>query len=419
MSVFEELLKKHCPDGVAYKTLSEIGEFSNIGVDKKKVDGEKEILLLNFIDVMKNMYIDKSIPKMVVTASDYKIEKCTIEEGDIFITPSSETIDEIGFASVITETIPNACYSYHIMRFRLFEYNMTTSIFIRYCFDSSFLRKQIRKSAQGITRFGLTLNKWKSLKIPFPPIEVQKEIVRILDEFTEKTIKLQELLHRETILRKKQYEYYRDKLLTFNDDVEWKCLGELLQPKGYIRGPFGSALKKDFFVKDGVPVYEQQHAIYNKRVFRYFVDCERADKLKRFTVKPYDIIISCSGTIGKISIIMPEDRIGIINQALLILRLDLSKVNVKYIKHYLECFPNLIVTSSGGAITNIEKREIIEKIKIPIPPLKEQERIVKILDQFDTLCNDITRGLPAEIELRKKQYEYYRDKLLTFKEKKK
>nr|WP_232473108.1 restriction endonuclease subunit S [Brachyspira pilosicoli] len=296
---------------------------------------------------------------------------------------------------------------------------MTTSIFIRYCFDSSFLRKQIRKSAQGITRFGLTLNKWKSLKIPFPPIEVQKEIVRILDEFTEKTIKLQELLHRETILRKKQYEYYRDKLLTFNDDVEWKCLGELLQPKGYIRGPFGSALKKDFFVKDGVPVYEQQHAIYNKRVFRYFVDCERADKLKRFTVKPYDIIISCSGTIGKISIIMPEDRIGIINQALLILRLDLSKVNVKYIKHYLECFPNLIVTSSGGAITNIEKREIIEKIKIPIPPLKEQERIVKILDQFDTLCNDITRGLPAEIELRKKQYEYYRDKLLTFKEKKK
>ncbi|WP_157144856.1 hypothetical protein [Brachyspira pilosicoli] len=95
MSVFEELLKKHCPDGVAYKTLSEIGEFSNIGVDKKKVDGEKEILLLNFIDVMKNMYIDKSIPKMVVTASDYKIEKCTIEEGDIFITPSSETIDEM------------------------------------------------------------------------------------------------------------------------------------------------------------------------------------------------------------------------------------------------------------------------------------------------------------------------------------
>ena len=233
-------------------------------------------------------------------------------------------------------------------------------------------------------------------------------------------------MHRETVLRKKQYEYYRDKLLTFaegtqpcGDEVEWKCLGELLQPKGYIRGPFGSALKKDFFVKDGVPVYEQQHAIYNKRVFRYFVDCERADKLKRFTVKPYDIIISCSGTIGKISIIMPEDRIGIINQALLILRLDLSKVNVKYIKHYLECFPNLIVTSSGGAITNIEKREIIEKIKIPVPPLEEQERIVNILDKFDALCNDITRGLPAEIELRKKQYEYYRDKLLTFKEKKK
>ena len=169
MSVLEDLIKKYCPDGVEYKTLSELGEFSNIGVDKKKVDGEKEIVLLNFMDIMKNMYIDKSIPKMIVTASDYKIEKCTIEKGDIFITPSSETIDEIGFASVITETIPNACYSYHIMRFRLFEYNMITSIFIRHCFDSYFLRKQIRKFAQGITRFGLTLDKWKSLKIPLPP----------------------------------------------------------------------------------------------------------------------------------------------------------------------------------------------------------------------------------------------------------
>uniref|UniRef100_UPI000377DFBC restriction endonuclease subunit S n=1 Tax=Brachyspira innocens TaxID=13264 RepID=UPI000377DFBC len=259
------------------------------------------------------------------------------------------------------------------------------------------------------------MSKVLDIIIPLPPIEVQKEIVRILDIFTE----YQDLLNRELILRKKQYEYYRDKLLTFGDDVEWKYLGEILQPKGYIRGPFGSALKKDFFVKDGVPIYEQQHAIYNKRVFRYFVDYEKANKLKRFTVKPYDIIISCSGTIGKISIIMPQDPIGVINQALLILRLDLSKVNVKYIKYYFECFSNLIVTSSGGAITNIEKREIIEKIKIPVPPLKEQEQIVKILDSFDTLCNDITRGLPAEIDMRKKQYEYYRDKLLTFKEKKK
>ena len=156
------------------------------------------------------------------------------------------------------------------------------------------------------------------------------------------------------------------------DGVEIVCLGEILQPKGYIRGPFGSALKKEFFLFDGVPVYEQQHAIYNSRKFRYFIDNERAEVLKRFFVKPDDLIISCSGTIGKISIIQPNDSIGVINQALLILRLDLTKVSIEYIKYYLECYPKLIVSSTGGAITNIEKREVIERIAIPLPPLTIQ-----------------------------------------------
>ena len=257
------------------------------------------------------------------------------------------------------------------------------------------------------------IEKYSKFKIPLPPLPIQKEIVCILDKFTELTKKLSE----ELIARKQQYEYYREQLFTFGDDVEWKSLKELLKPKGYIRGPFGSALKKEFFVNEGVPIYEQQHAIYNKRDFRYYIDNNRAEKLKRFMVKPYDLIISCSGTIGKISIITPQEREGIINQALLILRLDLTKVKIRYIKYYLECFTNLIVTSSGGAVTNIEKREIIEKIKIPIPLLKEQQRIVDILDRFDKLCNDISEGLPAEIEARQKQYEYYRYELLTFKKK--
>ncbi|MCX5965881.1 MAG: restriction endonuclease subunit S [Cyanobacteria bacterium] len=199
--------------------------------------------------------------------------------------------------------------------------------------------------------------------------------------------------------------------------VEWKTLGEVLLPKGYIRGPFGSAIKKEFFVAEGVPVYEQQHAIYDKRDFRYFIAKDRAESLKRFTVKPNDMIISCSGTIGKISIINQQDRVGVINQALLILRLDLSQVNIKFIKYYLECFPNLIVSSTGGAITNIEKREVIEKIQIPIPcpdnpdrSLTIQAEIVRILDTFTALTAELT----AELTDRKKQYNYYRDRLLTF-----
>ncbi|EIO3771140.1 restriction endonuclease subunit S [Campylobacter upsaliensis] len=209
----ESLLQQHCPNGVEFKELGELGEFSNTGVDKKKNEKEKEVILLNFIDVMKNHYIDEKIPTMIVTASDNKIKQCTCEKGDIFITPSSETIDEIGFASVITKTLSNTCYSYHIMRYRLFEKQITTSFFIRYLFESEIIRQQIRKYATGLTRFGLKKTKWEQIKIPLPPLEIQQKIVDILDAFTELQAELQAELH----ARRKQYEYYRNKLLSFEE----------------------------------------------------------------------------------------------------------------------------------------------------------------------------------------------------------
>lgn len=101
---------------------------------------------------------------------------------------------------------------------------------------------------------------------------------------------------------------------------EIRKLKDLLQSKGYIRGPFGSSLKRGELQNSGIPVYEQQHAIYGTRTFRFFVGEEKYQELKRFTVKENDLIISCSGTVGKVSIIQPGDPTGIISQALLILR---------------------------------------------------------------------------------------------------
>ena len=187
MSKLDELIKEFCPDGVEYVKLREVVTFSNTGVDKKTNLNEDEILLLNYMDVFKNNYIDSLIPSMKVTATQNKIDTCDVKTGDIFITPSSEKIDEIGIASVIKEDILNCCYSYHIMRLRLIEKNYSTSCFIRYCFESSNMRKQILKNATGLTRFGLTKGKFENLEIPLPPLPVQEEIVRILDNFTELT----------------------------------------------------------------------------------------------------------------------------------------------------------------------------------------------------------------------------------------
>ena len=112
-------------------------------------------------------------------------------------------------------------------------------------------------------------------------------------------------------------------------------LGDLLIEKGYIRGPFGSALKRQELKQSGIPVYEQQQAIDGHRRFRFFVDKEKHDELIRFTVKANDLIISCSGTVGRVSVIEDGDPLGIISQALLILRPNVESLLPRFLYYFL------------------------------------------------------------------------------------
>ena len=164
-------------------------------------------------------------------------------------------------------------------------------------------------------------------------------------------------------------------------------LSEVLQPKGYIRGPFGSALKRGELQKSGIPVYEQQHAITNCRTFRFYIGEEKYKELKRFTVQPNDIIISCSGTIGKISIITESDPVGIISQALLILRCNTDIILPRYLYYFLISaagFHSITSVSSGSVQVNIAKRAVIENIDIPYCSLDIQGKIVSILSSLDS-----------------------------------
>jgi len=170
---------------------------------------------------------------------------------------------------------------------------------------------------------------------------------------------------------------------------DWKVveLKDILEDKGYIRGPFGSALRRPELKSEGIPVYEQENAIHNSREFRYFIDNEKFQKLSRFTVKENDLIVSCSGTFGKVSIIKKEDLKGIISQALLILRPNTNKINALYLKYFFasdQGFHSIASRSSGSVQINIAKRGIIERIELPLPPLIEQRAIAKILSDLDT-----------------------------------
>ena len=389
MSNLEELIERLCPDGVEYKPLEKCCEI----LDKKRkpvaksarISGEYPYYGANGIqDYVSNYIFDG---EFVLVGEDGSV---ITDKGTPVVTWASGKIWVNNHAHIISE-INDVLLRY------IYYYLQTVDVTI-------FIHGNIPK---------LTGKDFKSIQLPVPPLEVQREIVRILDNFTFLTTELAA----ELAARQKQYEYYRDKLLTPKAEIKTVELGEVCT---FVRGPFGGALKKEIFKPHGYAVYEQQHAIYRTLDFRYFIDKKKFDELKRFSIKPGDMIVSCSGTIGK-TFIIPEDAPeGVINQALLKLTPH-DELNVFYLQYFFEntISKELNGVARGGAIKNVPSVSELKAIKIPVPSLDVQERLVQVLDNFDAICSDLNIGLPAEIEARQKQYEYYRDKLLTFKELKK
>jgi type I restriction enzyme S subunit len=169
--------------------------------------------------------------------------------------------------------------------------------------------------------------------------------------------------------------------------MKWasKNLGDLCE---FIRGPFGGSLKKEIFVKQGFAVYEQQHAIYDQfDSVRYFIDSVKFNELKRFELRCGDLIMSCSGTLGKVAVAPLKLKRGVINQALL--KITPSKdVDVNYLKHFMESesFQSMLMNEThGAAIKNVASVSVLKKIKIPFPPLAEQQRIAALLDTADRI----------------------------------
>ena len=243
------------------------------------------------------------------------------------------------------------------------------------------------------TKKGKYTRHWSNAKktlIPLPPLQVQREVVRILDTFSEYTTELTE----ELTMRKKQYEYYRDSLLSFGDEVECKTLEEISKISRGIR-----VVKKELSINGKYAVYQ------NSMVPLGYYD--------KSNCKANTTFIISAGAAGKIGYSY-EDFWAADD----CFYFDSSKnLNNRYLCFYLHSQNEYIYSRVRKASIPRLSRTVVEKIKIPLPPLEEQQRIVDILDRFDTLCNDISKGLPAEIEARKKQYEYYRDKLLIFKKK--
>ena len=265
----------------------------------------------------------------------------------------------------------------------------------------------------GGGRAKLTKGKMLEIQIPIPPLHVQREIVRVLDNFTELTAELTA----ELSARKKQYSYYREKLLSFEEgEVEWRTLGDP-EVGEFIRG---KRFVKTDMKSEGIPCihYGQMYTYYGiwADKSKSFVSPELVEAKKLRTAKKGDVIFVAAGeTIEDIGMATAwfGDEDVVIHDACFFYK---SKLNAKYIAYYTRTnfFKNQIRKSvSSGKISAINAKGL-GKVIIPVPSPEEQERIVAILDKFDTLTHSISEGLPREIALRKKQYEHYRDLLLSF-----
>ncbi len=416
MNRVEELIQQLCPNGVEWKKLGEIGTFYSGLSGKTKKDFEKgNAKYVTYSNIFNNVAVNLKIDDVVNVLPNEK--QNIIAYGDIIFTGSSETPDECGMSSVVTEIINEPIYlNSFCFGFRLNNLSLFEPSFAKFLFRSNHLRNSIKKTANGVTRYNISKQLFSQIEIPIPPLPIQQEIVRILDTFTELTANLQTELD----ARKKQYAYYRDCLLNFEgvDGVEWKKLGEI----GLFYGGLSGKTKKDF--EEGNAKYVTYSNIFNNIAVNLNMnDVVNILPGEKQNVIAYGDVIFTGSSETPDECGMSSVVTEIINEPIYLnsfcfgFRLNnLSLYEPGFLKFLFRSnnIRNEIKKTANGVTRYNISKKLFSQIEIPIPPLPEQRRIVAILDKFETLVNDLSVGLPAELEARRKQYEYYRDKLLTF-----
>lgn len=391
MSKIDDLIAQYCPDGVEWKELGEV-------LSRSK--GTK------------------------ITAAQMKELHSTI--GDIKVFAGGKT-----FAMIMSDCIPSKDINYKpsiivksrgVIEFEYYDkpfshknefwsyYSEGENILIKYIYYYLKLNEgYFQQLASKMQMPQISLPDTQKYKVPIPAIEVQEEIVSILDKFTALEVELEAELEART----RQYEYYRNELLSFEGkDVEWKSLGEVGE---FIRG---SGLQKTDFRESGVGCihYGQIYTYYGSSATetKSFVSEDLAAKLRK--AKKGDLVIAGVSEniedVCKAVVWLGEDDICISGDSWAYRH----NQNPKFIGYLFQTNRFLEFKkkyAQGAKVTRLRSGSL-PTFTIPVPPIAEQERIVAILDQFDTLVNDIFTGLPAEIQARRQQYEYYRGKLLTF-----
>ena len=390
MTKLNELIQQLCPDGVEYKKLK-----NAVSIERGKRVVKSQLSQINGFPVYQNSLI----PLGYHTECNYPANTTFIimagAAGEIGYSKEAFWAADDCFSVVCPEEVSNR-YIYHILLHK-----------------QEVLRSKVRKAS--IPR--LSRNALDEIIVPLPPIEVQREIVRILDDFTEQTEQLKASLTAELTARKKQYEYYRDKLLTLDvfgggtSKCERRTLGDIAKfTYGYTDKAKNAGDVR--FIR----ITDINDSGYLSPSDAKYIDL--TEESKKYLLKKGDLLLARTGaTYGK-TLFFDSDEPAVYASFLIRIVLDNAVIRNRYYWHFSKSSlyweqAEKYVSKGGQQQFNANA---ISRVKVPIPSLEVQDRIINVLDNFDAICSDLNIGLPAEIEARQKQYECYRDKLLTFKE---
>jgi len=328
-----------------------------------------DVRYLRITDITKDSALKKEGKKFINPSDDDK-DKYLLKDGDIVVARSGS----IGRMFLYENQEPMIFASY-LVRLHL-DKNKVLPKYLFYQSKGRKYWKQANKLSSTVAQPNLNAEKIKSIKIPLPPLDIQKAIVSEIDNY------------QKIIDGARQVVDNYKPTIKIDPDWEMEALGEVCHFK---RGPFGGSLKKEIFVKYGYKVYEQKHAIRDDfEIGEYYITEEKYNEMIAFAIKPNDLIISCSGTMGKIAIVPDKFKPGIINQALLKLTPIFDKVNPIFIKHILESdfiqnkyFKN----TAGAAIQNVASVKVLKGIEIPLPLLSIQQEIVSQIEAEQEMVN--------------------------------
>lgn len=417
MTVSKDLGAELCPDGVEFRPLGELGTFFGGLTGKTKKDfGTGSAKYIPYGNIFANGRTDLAATEPVSVGSHERQNQ--VHEGDVLFTGSSENLADVGMSSVVTAAPGEPLYlnSFSI-GFRWGDGGLLLPRFAAHLFRSSGLRRQIVGTANGVTRFNVSKAALGRVLVPVPPVPTQHAVVDILDTMQCLEAELEAELKAELVARSRQFAHYRDDLLTVagGDDVSWRPMGDVGE---FIRG---RRFTKADFVERGIPaihygeIYTQYGTFASQA--RTHVRSEMSGSL-RFA-QSGDVVIAAVGEtvddVGKAVAWLGNGDVAIHDDCFAFRH----EMNPKFVAYYFQTerfHDDLARHVARAKVKRISGRGLAQ-VLIPVLPLTRQEDVVAVLDAFDELVNDFSSGLRAEMSARRKQYEHYRDLLLTFPEK--